>query len=192
MRKPFAIAISLALLLSFAACNTPTAPATEVLTFTDVTGAWFTEEQPEGSGSEIGPETLRVGRTYDGKDIFALVRAPFDGEFSAEAVRQAWLCLKIAENNGGSSPYVAPLTGPWERGIACGEAKALAGPPEAARQALTMDGWLQVDMTDFVRAWVGGEENYGIALFEGNDSTETVFVSGGEDGPKLEIIIDKR
>ena len=192
MRKPFAIAISLALLLGLAACGPP-APKLETLTLPLAERAWFTEEQPEARGSELVPDTLRVGRTYDGKDIFALVKTQLDGGIEAGRVLEAWLRLEIAENNGGSSIQAGALTGPWASDIACGDARALAGDLHTPRQALTTDGWLQIDITQQVKAWLAGDENFGIALFEGNPSTETAFTAGdGEGAPKLEIIIDKR
>jgi hypothetical protein len=193
MRKPFALSLFIALLLNLAACGTPAAPELETLTLPLAERAWFTEEQPEARGSELVPDTLRVGRTYDGKDIFALVKAQLDGEIKAGQVLEAWLCLKIAENNGGSSIQIGAPAGPWEADIVCEDARALVGDLRTARQALATDGWLQIDITQQVKGWLAGEENFGIALFEGNPSTETVFAAGdGEGAPRLEIIIEKR
>jgi len=187
MRKPFAIAFSLALLLCLAACGSP--PTAQVHTFTDITGVWFTEELPEDSLC-AAPDTLRVGRTWDGKDIFTLLRVQLDGAFRAGDVRDVRLCLKIAENNGGSALLVGALAGPWETGIARGEARVLAGHLQSASQAYTADGWLQLDVTAHAKRWLNGEENHGLALFEANGSTETVFFAGeGENAPKLVVVI---
>ena len=185
MKKLSACILFLAMLLCLTACG----QATETLTLTGITGLWFTEEMPGDSGSEIDPDVLRVGRTYDGRDIFALVRVPLPEEIWAI---EAWLSLKPLESNGAQALLAGTLSGPWEEDITCGQARALAGELLPARQALTRDGRVRIDITGHVRAWLGGEANYGLALFEANDSTETVFFAGeGEDEPRLEIIIQK-
>jgi len=189
MRKLFAIALSLVLLLGLAACG-QAMPATAQLSFTGITGVWFTEELPGDSVCADG-DVLRVGRTYDGKDIFALVRMPLDEELRAEDVREAWLCLKILENNGAMALRAGPVSGPWDADFTQAQAMSLAEDLRGVRQALTPDDWLHIDVTGFVRAWLGGEENHGIVLFEGNGSTETAFAATGENEPKLEIIISK-
>jgi len=186
MRKPFAIALSLALLLCLAACGSP--PTAQVHTFTDIIGVWFTEELPEDSLC-ADPDTLRVGRTWDGKDIFTLLRVQLDGALRAGDVREAWLRLKILENNGGSALRAGPITGAWEEGVTRGRARVLADIPKPLRQALAADDWLLIDVTDFVKDWLGGQGNHGLALFEANDSTETVFAATGENEPRLELLI---
>jgi len=193
MRKPLAMAIFLAIFFCLAACGEPAPPpAPQSMIYSGcVAGEWFSEELPEGArGSEIDPGTLRVGRTYDGKDIFALLRVAVPADIDISLVREAWLCLKIAENNGGSALLVGAVTQPWDGGITREGARALVGPLEPARQALAPEGWLQVDITEHVKAWSGGEP--GLALFEGNGSTETVFDAdgGGEYRPRLELILD--
>ena len=186
MRKPFVIAISIALLLSLAACGKTVSEAV-MLPVTGIAGAWFTEELPEDSAGSA--DVLRVGRTYDGKDIFSLVRVPVpEGTRAIEA----WLSLKILENNGASALLAGALTGPWEGDITREGALALAGDLQPARQALTMDGRVRIDVTAHVKAWLDGTGNHGLILFEANDSTESVFVlQDGEDEPRLEIIVHK-
>jgi len=175
----------LTLLCSLTACG----QAIETLTLTGITGLWFTEEMP-GDGGCPDPGSLRVGRTYDGKDIFSLVQVP-PIEESREVV-EAWLRLKITENNGAQALRVGPVNGPWEAGVTRGEVFGLVGETRPARLALASGGWLQVDVTDLVKNWLGSGADLCLALFEGSDSTETVFFAGeGEDEPRLEIIIQK-
>ena len=191
MRKPFVLSLSLILLFGLMACGPAPAPAPQVMIYSGyVTGVWFTEELP-GDSACADRDTLHVGRTYDGKDIFTLLRVAVPEDVDVALVQEAWLCLKIAENNGGLALLAGPVTQPWEEGITREEARALVGTLESARQALTPEGWLQVDIMGHVKAWSGGE--LGLALFEGNGSTETVFEAdgGGEFRPRLEIIISK-
>jgi len=185
MRKPFCIALAL-LLLSLTACAR--APAARQLS-AGVAGLWFTEELPGDTPGSA--EALRVGRTYDGKDIFTLLHVPLPGGIQAEDVREAWLHLKILENNGGSALRAGTLGGPWEETISCARAKTLAKNLRPVPQAETPDGWLLIDVTDPVRLWLSGRENHGLALFEANGSTETVFAATGEHEPRLEILTSK-
>lgn len=190
MRKTTAILAGMAVLLSLAACGKPAAP--ETLTFLGVAGLWFTEEMPEGGGSALDPDTLRIGLTYDGKQIFTLLRVPMPEDVQADEVAEAWLYLKILDTNGTCGPRVALLEEPWTRGITCEAAKALGFSWYPASTALTPDGWLQLGVKDYVKACLNGAENHGLAIFEGNQSTETLFGTGGQDAPRLELLVEKR
>lgn len=190
-KRGIVLLLCLALLLCAWGCGA--APEPQELTLQATACAWFSEELPEERGMELDGSHLRVGRTYNGENVFALLQLPLEDahDIAAEDVQQAWLCLKINGNNGTTALQAGLLTGAWDaETLTLAQAEERIGPLQTATQALTMDGWLQIDVTAYVRQWLAGTPNYGIALFEENDSTETVFVwdsAGQEDTPRLEL-----
>ena len=88
---------------------------------------WFNEERPEDSGADgADPETMRIAKTADGKDNFALLRLPLEGAWFAEEVRGARLFLKVKENDAPASLRVAYAAAGWDMSLTpCAEARAL-------------------------------------------------------------------
>ena len=74
----------------------------------DGNAIWFSEGAPYDHS--IGSDTIQVGKSPDGSDVFALVRMTLRGDWLAEEVTGARLFLKVAEGtppgeiNGYESP----------------------------------------------------------------------------------------
>ena len=172
----------LALLLGLAACGTAQPPEPQTKTLLCTASAWYTEEGPEDSiGSQLDPDGIHVGLTYDGKRIFAFLRPSLEG-LEANEVQNARLWLKIKESNGVPALQAGLITGPWDEGTTLKQARALvkelrpAGGPRDEE-----GGWFSIDVTECVIAWLDGAPNDGLALFEAAPSTETVFASCSSD-----------
>ena len=176
MRKLYAALLCAAMLPGIAACGVQPIPEaqTQILTFTEgIKSAWYTEEASEESTGDIDPAVLRVGRTWDGKDIYAFLALPM------EDVQSARLWLKVIESNGVPSLRIAAVTGPWSAAATRSHVRSLVGTLTPAKEPREMDGWLSFDVTDYMGC------EHGIALFEANHSMETVFAA---NEVKLEII----
>ena len=156
--------------------------------------AWFSEEQPEDSlGADIDPETIHVGKTADGKDIFTLLRLPLQGTWFAGEVRSARLLLKVKENDAPASLRVARAAGGWDSSqTPRAEARALVDDASFSTPELELEegGWVSFNVTDYVKTWLSGDvQNNGFALFAESAGGTTVFVSGWaeDDIPYLEV-----
>ncbi|MDR1159741.1 MAG: DNRLRE domain-containing protein [Syntrophomonadaceae bacterium] len=158
--------------------------------------AWFSEEQPENySGVDIDIETMQIGKTADGKDIFALLRLPLKGTWLAGEVHSARLFLKVKENDAPASLLVTHAASGWDFSqTPCVEARALVDDISFSTAEIRQeeDGWISFDVTSCVRAWLDGDmQNNGFALFAENAGDTGVFVSGwapdNVDIPYLEV-----
>jgi hypothetical protein len=166
--------------------------------------AWYSEDEPEDRGGiDIDSETMRVGKTKDGKDIFAMLRLPLAGTWLASEVNEAKLMLKVKEGEPPAALRACFVSKPWsfstttrKEARAMVEDKTMKSVPVKKEEG----GWVSVQVTDFVKAMLGSEHaNYGLALFGESDGETAVFVSGwtenADDSPYLRVsgeILDRK
>ncbi|MDR0570582.1 MAG: DNRLRE domain-containing protein [Clostridiales Family XIII bacterium] len=146
--------------------------------------AWYSEDEPEDStGVSVDSETVRIGKTADGKDVFSLLRLPLKGTWLAAEVSEARLWLK--PEGGGAAPEavrVSFASQPWSFSLTTrAEARALVETGSMSSQPVQKekDGWVSVPVTDYVRVLLSGEHpNYGFALFGETEGETAAFASG--------------
>jgi len=127
-------------------------------TWTGAVTAFYSDEAPEGSGGmDIDTETIRVGKTTGGGDIFSFVRVPLGVDFFADEITEAKLFLYVAEGAPPKELFIGTVNGRWTLYTSiCAEAKALVDNNGLTAVALQPedDGWVSVSATEIVKAWV--------------------------------------
>ncbi len=159
------------------------------------TSAWFRMgDSKRSSGSDLDPETIRVGKTSRGKDIFSLLRLPMRSTLLRNEIKSARLYLKISKGKAPSALRIGLMKDYWGGVATLADAKKLTNRKRAASVAVRKekDGWVSVDVKKFVLDWVGGDvPNNGLVLLGKRNGRQTSFVSGWDGGsknsPRLEV-----
>lgn len=145
--------------------------------------ASFIGEAPENyRGSGIDSQMLRIGKAEGGGDFFAFVRSPLGSDFFAEEISEARLFLKTARGKAPEKLRMGNICGYWSWVDAANfsEAKSLVDEESLSVVAARPenDGWVSLDLTEMVKAWLRGEaRNDGIALFGADGEAQAMFVS---------------
>ena len=143
---------------------------------------WFSEDADAPYEYCSDSKTIRVGKSPDGGDVFALIRMALRGDWLSEEVTGARLFLKVAEGTPPNGINVGTVAKSWSPATVSRDmAKTVISENSFALTEMRSekDGWVSIDVTDTVKSWLCGEiPNRGFALFPGDDEALGVFVSG--------------
>ena len=154
-------------------------PTTATWVSTQATTVWFAEDLSNERSGAL--DTINVGKTPDGGDVFALVRLPLGDDWFADEVTEASLFLKIAEGTPPDEIYIGAAVQTWTHMSDIDRARSAVDNDnlvltEVRREA---NGWVSMDVTDIVVCWLNSEiPNRGFALLPGDEQALGVFVSG--------------
>jgi len=121
---------------------------------------------PEISGSDSG-EVFEVGHESDGQNYTALLRMPLSAEFTADEVQNVELFLKPVSNPLPSEIEITGFSQSWNPSYPPEAAQLEVPDGENYRVTVTQqpDGWVSLDVTDIVQAWLRGDlRNNGFML----------------------------
>ena len=195
--------LGVALLVTAVSCaqsatqvSTPTL-TTEQWNFPDNTFAvWFDE-----NGSVTDYQTIRVGKTGDGKDIFALLRIPLKGTWLADEIHEARLFLKpeSSENSEHGVPQnlSAVRIGILEKDLSFSDmsdeaVRGAAGNLTSVAVREEADDRVSIPVKEYIKTWLDGDmRNTGFVIFGEKSGELGIFVSDGAedntDRPYLEV-----
>jgi hypothetical protein len=150
--------------------------------------ATYNEEEPDDSVSiEQEPGIMRVGRTADGKNIFALSRFALGATWLADELTDARLFLKAAGETRPERLRLCLIGGTWNGFFSSlAEIKALLDEESVMTVDVTneSDDWISVPITEYVKTWLKGDlYNNGLAIFGETENETYAFsaVAGGDD-----------
>ncbi|MDR1564802.1 MAG: DNRLRE domain-containing protein [Oscillospiraceae bacterium] len=144
--------------------------------------AWYDESKPDTSmGIDVDSQNFYVGKTAEGKDIFALLRLPLKGTWLADEISEARLFLKLNSETAPSKISIGFVSNNWDySNLTRAEAVSAIDSTSIRSFDVKNEGgaWVSVSVKDFVRTWLSGERpNYGFALFGEIDGEEYTFIS---------------
>ena len=132
-------------------------------------GAYDESLGSDSIGYNVSNQPLEVGKTAAGGDIYSFLRVPLGGEFTADEIQSARLFLKSAGDTVPGAIMVGTLTQPWNPvDMPLSASKGIVDEAGMRRAAVMPEdgGWVSIDVTGIVKAWINGEmPNDGFAFF---------------------------
>jgi hypothetical protein len=165
--------------------SAPSGATEEWKALNNTSKAWFALTD----SSLMDTRTIHVGKTEAGDDIFAFLRHPLKGTWMADEVQSAKLILKPA-GNAPASLRIGFVNAPYNSSSLTREEALPLVEMDSLRSVKVEpfdDGWVSVDVTEYVKTWLSAEiNNNGFALF-GEETGDFVFevVDWLEDGKEL-------
>ncbi len=198
LRKKIAVCFAFIFYVSFLpSCGEPTTTLTEIWSSPDGSiCAWFSDdEQPDSMGVSSDPAVMRVGKTSNGKEVFSFIRLPMRGSLLGNEIAGARLYLKVVEGQPPSALRIGLVNGYWNSsGTNLAGAKALFDSASAAAIAVKDEGqgWVSMDITNYVQDWIGGGiPNNGLVLLGGASAGYTAYAAywdeSSKDPPRMEV-----
>ena len=136
-------------------------------------------------------QNIEIGFNDENRNaIFSFLRLPFGADLMADEVSFAQLRMKVAEGDVPSSISVAFVTDTWNiQSLTFSEAMQISHAGAATLATNYQDGWVSLDITDFIKAWLAGEQrNNGLALFPTVSGHNVSFVSGNDGALEIPYI----
>ncbi len=158
--------------------------------------AWFDENEPDDfMGVNIDSETMRVGKSPQGQDIFSLLHLPLRADLLPDEIESAKLYLRIAEGETPSALDIGFAGEFWGENVtALSGAKKLKNSASVSSVDVKKEenGWVSMDITGYVTEWLSGDvPNYGLVMLGKTAGEQTVFASYWDEGsktpPRLEV-----
>ncbi|GHV41621.1 hypothetical protein FACS189490_08880 [Clostridia bacterium] len=152
----------------------PTPTDTQIETTTERwigdTDATYSGELSEDEAAVNFPEQIiQVGKTADGKDIFAFEHFNIAPTFLADEISEARLFIKLTNGSTPKQLKIATINAAWDSFFDSRktvESMINAGTGIVADVAVTADGWVSLPVTDIVKTWLsGGLQNNGLAIY---------------------------
>ena len=122
-----------------------------------------------------------IGTDDDDNEVFSFLRLPFGADLMPNEISQAMLCLKVSDGDPPSRVMVGFITDVWSgESLTLAEANDIIDHDSIIPATASYDsGWISLDITEFVRAWMAGKrQNNGIALFPAPGEPTVSFVTG--------------
>ena len=154
----------------------------------------------DGDALSMSVNDINIGHSEQdgtGFAVFSFLRLPFGADFMPDEISSAWLNMKVAENdeisenNIPSSISVAFITEIWNTQTLTVSEAVQIGNNAAATNIPTNynDGWVSLDITDFVRGWLSGEQqNNGLSLSPVYGDSNVSFISGNDGSLEVPYI----
>jgi hypothetical protein len=138
---------------------------------------------------------LTVVGLKDNSRYWALFRPGLPSGVTAGQLKSAYFMLCKTEGEAGALEAVR-IKERWGYGVGWDGFEETLDTESITTDIMEKDGWLQINITEFVRGWLAGEsDNYGFVLRETAEGSESVYVSNrtedGETAPRLVVTYDK-
>ncbi len=144
--------------------------------------------------SDLGAKSSVVG-LKDGKRYWALFRPSLPSGVTSGQLQSAFFLLRKTGGEAGEL-QAAQITERWGYNVGWNSFEETVSTENVSTDITEKDGWLHINITDFVRGWLAGDlDNYGFVLREMTDNSESVYVSSQtedeENAPRVVVTYTK-